>query len=640
MRFTPQFLDEVRDRIPIADVVGRRVQFDRKKSNPAKGDFWGCCPFHGEKTPSFHCENAKGRYHCFGCGVSGDHFRFLTELDGMSFPEAVQRLADEAGVALPAPDPQAARREKERASLTDVMAMAAGFFRERLHSADGAAARAYLRDRGLSGEVQERFGLGYAPGSRSALKEFLAGKGVEKAQIEACGLVVHGPDVPVSYDRFRDRIMFPILDARERVIAFGGRALSPDVPAKYLNSPETELFSKSNVLYNYARARKAVGKGGALTVVEGYMDVIALNAAGVQNAVAPLGTALTDRQVELAWRVGGEPVLCFDGDGAGLRAAFRSIDTAMPKLAAGRSLRFALLPDGEDPDDLVKRGGRAAFDTVVTGARSLADMLWQRETTGRVVDTPERRAELERDLFGALKAIEDEDVRRHYQQDARERLDAFFGRGHRRDKGQAQGRGQRPRERGGRPGAFAVSQSLAGSALARSARPAVSLREATLLATLVNHPSVGFHHLDEAMALRFAAPAVAALHAAVCDQLAAMEDEEALEGIALRDLLARAGHGQALETVERPVRANRLWQALEGAAPEDARDGWGQTHRLHMRRGELDADLREAERGLAEGDEGALERLVAVQQAIAEETRVEAEIAGFGAASGRPQRRF
>ena len=353
MRFTPAFLDEIRDRIPIADIIGRRVTFDRKKSNQAKGDFWACCPFHGEKSPSFHCENSKGRYHCFGCGASGDHFRFLTELDGLSFPEAVERLADEAGVPMPAVDPQAAQRAKEKATLHDVMQLAVDFFRQQLQEAGGAKARAYLRDRGLSTSVQNAFGLGYAPSGRSALKEYLASKDVPREQIEACGLVVHGPDIPVSYDRFRDRIMFPILDARSRPIAFGGRALSADVPAKYLNSPETELFSKSNVLYNYAKARKAVERGGSLIVCEGYMDVIALSAAGFETGVAPLGTALTEQQMELAWRVGGERALCFDGDGAGLRAAFRSVDTALSGLKPGRSLRFAMLPEGEDPDDLI-----------------------------------------------------------------------------------------------------------------------------------------------------------------------------------------------------------------------------------------------------------------------------------------------
>lgn len=248
MRFSNTFLDEIRDRVPISDVIGRRVTWDRRKTNVPRGDYWACCPFHGEKSPSFHCEDRKGRYHCFGCGVTGDHFRFLTELEGLSFPEAVQQIADMAGVPMPVADPMEAKREKERTSLLDVMEMATQFFQDQLQTANGARARAYLRDRGLTGRTIDTFRLGYSPDSRNALKEFLSGKDVAKEQIEACGLVVHGPDIPVSYDRFRDRIMFPILSSREKVIAFGGRAMSPDAPAKYLNSNETELFHKGNVL--------------------------------------------------------------------------------------------------------------------------------------------------------------------------------------------------------------------------------------------------------------------------------------------------------------------------------------------------------------------------------------------------------
>ena len=368
MRFPPAFLDEIRDRVPISAVVGSRVSWDRKKTNASRGDYWACCPFHGEKTPSFHCEDRKGRYHCFGCGVTGDHFRFLTELDGMSFPEAVERIADMAGVPMPARDEQAERRERERASLTDVMEMATAFFQDQLQSAAGARARAYLRERGLTSATQQAFRLGYAPDSRNALKEFLASKGVEKAQIEACGLVVHGDDVPVSFDRFRDRIMFPIPDSRGRIIAFGGRALSPDVPAKYLNSPETELFHKGRVLYNFARARQAVQREGTVIAVEGYMDVIALAQAGFENVVAPLGTALTEDQLELLWRMTGEPVLCFDGDKAGMKAAWRAADLALPLIQAGRTARFALLPEGKDPDDLVKDGRRGRLQAGAVGS--------------------------------------------------------------------------------------------------------------------------------------------------------------------------------------------------------------------------------------------------------------------------------
>ena len=429
MRFSQQFLDELRDRVTISEVIGRRVTWDRKKTNTGRGDYWACCPFHGEKSPSFHCEDRKGRYHCFGCGVSGDHFRFLMELDGVPFNEAVQQIADMAGMALPAPDPETERRERERHNLFDVMELATRFFQDQLQAAGGARARAYLRDRGLTGRTIETFRLGFATDSRNALKEFLASKGVAKEQIEACGLVVHGPDVPVSYDRFRDRIMFPILSSREKVIAFGGRAMSPDAPAKYLNSNETELFSKGQVLFNFARARRAVQGAdgtGTVIVVEGYMDVIALAQAGVENAVAPLGTALTENQLQLLWKMASVPVMCFDGDGAGMRAASRAVDLALPALKPGQSLQIALLPDGKDPDDLVKVEGRAPFDKVISEARALAEMVWLRETSGSTFDTPEKRAELEARLKQVTQVIADESVRRHYQQDMRDRLYAFF----------------------------------------------------------------------------------------------------------------------------------------------------------------------------------------------------------------------
>ncbi len=646
MRFTPSFLEEIRDRIPIADVVGRRVTFDRKKSNPAKGDFWGCCPFHGEKTPSFHCENQKGRYHCFGCGASGDHFRFLTELDGLSFPEAVERLADEAGVAMPAVDPQAAKRAEKRASLYDVMEMASQFFCDQLQTADGANARAYLRDRGLSGKVQQDFGIGYAPKSRSALKEFLGSKGVEKEKIEACGLVVFGPEIAVSYDRFRDRIMFPILDPKSRCIAFGGRALSPDIPAKYLNSPETELFSKSNVLYNYAKARKANGRDESLIVAEGYMDVVAMSAAGFENAVAPLGTALTEQQMELAWRVGGEPILCFDGDEAGQRAAFRSIDTALSGLKPGRSLRFAMLPQGEDPDDLIRRAGPSAFAEVLQNARPLADMIWTRETAGRTFDTPERRAELERTLFGAVKAITDENVRRHYQQDVKDRLAAYFGssnddRNFKRDRN---GRPSTERSNSGgtQQRRLPVSDSLMNSSLVRMATSAPPLREAALLVTVANHPAIGLAHFDELSALECNHPVWRRVHSALLTIFVeAGEDDEQISLEDVENGLARLDVVEAMGSLATQVRNNRIWQALTDASFEDAREGWLQAYNLHERSNVLESELKDAERAFDEiGDEDSFNRLVQIKEQLASEDGTEALIEGFGRASGRPARNF
>jgi DNA primase len=352
MRFSDAFLDEIRNRLPITQVVGEHVLWDKRKSQPGKGDMWACCPFHGEKSPSFHADDRRGRYHCFGCGASGDHFRFLTEKTGMSFPEAVELLAGRAGVPMPTRDEKAEKRAEARRSLYDVMELATAYFIEALAHNVGARARGYLLERGVSGSMQQRFRIGYAPDSRNGLKEFLAANGVSAKEMADTGLVVHGEDIPVPYDRFRNRLMFPITDFRGRVIAFGGRALSADVAAKYLNSPETELFHKRQTLYNGQAARQAGYDGKPLIVVEGYLDVIAAVAAGFEGAVAPLGTALTEDHLNLLWRMTDIPVLCFDGDSAGMRAAERSIDIALPMLKPGKSVKIVTLPGGLDPDDL------------------------------------------------------------------------------------------------------------------------------------------------------------------------------------------------------------------------------------------------------------------------------------------------
>lgn len=432
MRFPESFLDDIRERLPISEVIGRRVTFDKKKTNAAKGDYWACCPFHGENTPSFHCEDSKGRYYCFGCQASGDHFRFVTELEGVSFAEAVEQLAVQAGLPMPVMDPRQQEREEERRTLYDVMEMAAEFFRSQLHEPAGASARAYLRERGLSGAVQQEFGIGFAPENRNALKQFLAAKGVEAVQMEACGLVVSGEGIAVSYDRFRNRIMFPIEDSRGRVIAFGGRAMDPEAKAKYLNSPETELFKKSNVLYNYRRARQAKQQAGTLVVVEGYMDVIALHAAGIENAVAPLGTALTETHLAVLWKTVDEPVLCFDGDQAGVRAANRTTDLALPKIVTGKSLKFCLLPEGLDPDDFVKKYGAKEFREQLDHSLPLSEYLVARRLKGALIETPEQKAAVEKQVFDDVAQIRDPLLVRYFNTHIRFRLIEGFGLGGRR----------------------------------------------------------------------------------------------------------------------------------------------------------------------------------------------------------------
>ncbi|WP_137933406.1 DNA primase [Mesorhizobium comanense] len=645
MRFPPAFLDEIRDRVPISQVIGQRVAWDRKKTNTSRGDYWACCPFHGEKSPSFHCEDKKGRYHCFGCSVSGDHFKFLTELEGLSFPEAVEKIADMAGVPMPVRDEREERREKERASLTDVMEMSTVFFQERLQGPEGAKARAYLRDRGLTPATQQSFRLGFAPDSRNALKEHLAAKGVPKADIEACGLVRHGDDIPVSYDWFRDRIMFPIPDSRGKIIAFGGRALAPDALAKYMNSPDTELFHKGNVLYNFARARKALAKGGTVIAVEGYMDVIALAQAGFENVVAPLGTALTENQLELLWRMAPEPMLCFDGDKAGLKAAWRAADIALPSVQAGRSARFALLPEGKDPDDLVKAEGPDAFRAVLSEARPLVDLLWMRETSGGVFDTPERRAELEKTLRELTSRIRDESLRYHYQQEMRERVLSFFGsqrggpqgpRGGRQD-----GRPGQPKAPGGQfakggGGRIAITESLGQSALVKRGSEGMSVREATIIVALINHPALIDENFAHVEFLDLANSDLRRLHAAILD---AMAHDTADDRHAVVATVERAGCGEIWGRAVDLIRRARQWPALETAALEDARDALNQALHLQRSARTLHKELRAAEAAMdADPSDENFRHLIEIQAQFQDVQATEALIEGFGVSSGRAGR--
>src|SRR5580700_8276469 len=421
MRFTPQFLDELRARLPVSEVVGRRV-----KLRKAGREWKGLSPFNKEKTPSFTVSDDKGFYHDFSSGKHGSIFDFVMETEGVSFPEAVERLAEIAGVPVPVSSPEAEAREERRKTLHDIVELAAAFFQSTLASRNGARGRGYLADRGLASATQLKFRLGYAPGEQYALKEHLGAAKIPVEDMIEAGLIVTGEDIAVPYDRFRDRIMFPISDWRGRVIAFGGRALEKEVSAKYLNSPETPLFHKGATLYNIAAARKAAHDGAPVIAVEGYIDVIAMVTAGYEGTVAPLGTALTAEQLALTWKMVDEPILCFDGDNAGRRAAFRAVDIALPLLKPGKSLKFAALPDGQDPDDLARSGGREAIADVLGAARPLAQVLWARESESGPFDTPERRAAFEARLGEITGTIAEETVRRYYKQEFSDRLRKMF----------------------------------------------------------------------------------------------------------------------------------------------------------------------------------------------------------------------
>jgi DNA primase len=414
MSLPPGFLEELQTRTSIAQVVGRKVMWDQRKSNQGKGDLWAPCPFHQEKTASFHVDDRQGYYYCFGCHAKGDAIAFIRETENVGFMEAVEILAQEAGIPMPARDPKAQEKADRRTQLTEIMDQAVQFFRLQLNTSAGHAARDYLKKRGLSEATQEKFGVGFAPDGWQNLWDHLRGKNIPEDHIIAVGLAKPSTKGGKPYDTFRNRIMFPIRDSRGRVIAFGGRAMDPNDNAKYLNSSQTEIFDKGRSLYNFAPAREASGKGQPLMVAEGYMDVIALSEAGFGATVAPLGTAITEDQLHLLWRMSPEPIIALDGDTAGLRAAYRSIDLALPLIQAGQSLRFALMPEGKDPDDLVRSGGAKAVQAILDQSMPMVNLLWRRETEGQVFDSPERKAMLDKVLREKTGLIADQTVRKHY----------------------------------------------------------------------------------------------------------------------------------------------------------------------------------------------------------------------------------
>lgn len=637
MRFSDAFLDEIRNRLPITQVVGEHVVWDKRKSQPGKGDMWACCPFHGEKSPSFHADDRRGRYHCFGCGASGDHFRFLTDKTGMSFPEAVELLAGRAGVPMPARDERAERKAEARRSLYDVMELATAYFVEALAHNVGARARGYLLERGVSGAMQQRFRIGYAPDSRNGLKEFLATNGVSAREMADTGLVVHGEDIPVPYDRFRNRLMFPITDFRGRVIAFGGRALSADVAAKYLNSPETELFHKRQTLYNGQAARQAGYDGKPLIVVEGYLDVIAAVSAGFEGAVAPLGTALTEDHLNLLWRMTDIPVLCFDGDSAGMRAAERSIDIAMPLLKPGKSIRIVTLPGGLDPDDLIKQQGRQAFADLIGGGRSLADAVWALETSGGIPEAPEQRAALEARLRERATKIADVSVRRHYSQAFDEKIASLFvpARSQYQGRGRGNFEGRRAGSRGTNPKTV-VSEGLRRRLQHSGAVIEVTPREAVILMSLVNHPELTQSRLESLAEIEFQSLPARQVLAALLDLVTVHPD---LGPHALAEALIARGYGPVLDKMRNLLARQGVWQTDTETAQSDAETGLKHALALHYKSVQLNRELKAAELALGEDlSENAFERLRDIQNQISSVDGTEALIEGFGSLSGRATR--
>ncbi|MFZ3328461.1 MAG: DNA primase [Methylocella sp.] len=644
MRFPPSFLDEIKARLPVSEVVRNRVKLTR-----AGREWKGLSPFNAEKTPSFFVNDQKMAWFDFSAGKNGNIFDFVIETEGLSFPDAVERLARDAGLALPQASPEAEAQEKTRNNLHEVLARAASYFAARLSGGQGGTARAYLAGRGVDAWLQTRFGLGYALPEKYALRDHLAGTGIPVPTMIEAGLLIHGQDIAVPYDRFRDRIMFPIHDSSGRCIAFGARALGPEAEPKYLNSPETALFHKGAILYNHHHARKAAHTGGQVIAVEGYVDVIAMTSAGFDATVAPLGTALTPDQCELLWKMAQEPILCFDGDRAGRKAAYRAVDMALPLIGPGRSLGFALLPEGQDPDDLVRTSGREAVSHLLAHALPLAKVIWRRETENKSFATPERRVGLKRRLWEIASGITDKTLQRQYQDYFNDWLYRFRLSGY-------GANAKAPKKAwGGGPKANyetktdltsppEVSQSLAISPLFRPGEPRLPPRDGLILLLLLNHPGLIGRHMEDLAQIAFSSAEAGALRdallasAAAADLPAEARDEPNPDAPSLRAAVEGQGFGAILQQLDGMAAHASHWYAKAGAADADAGEVLKQALNLHRRARTLHRELQLAELALGkDSSEVNLGRLKDIQAQLSALGGIEAAVEGFGAQSGRPR---
>ncbi len=617
MKFDDRLLDEIKSRLRLSDVIGRTVNLRRQGR-----EYAGLSPFSKEKTPSFFVNDDKGFWHDFSSGKHGDLIGFLQETERLSFREAVEKLAAEAGVALPATDPRAAAAEARQMGLQDWLEQAAKWFEAELRRPAAKEARAYLERRGLPEDQWSRFRLGFSPPARTALKDYLVAKGAIPKDLVDSGLLIAPEDGNGSpYDRFRDRIIFPIGDGRGRVISFGGRAMDPEARAKYLNGPETGLFHKSHVLYGLADARKLMhtaGDAAALVVVEGYMDVIACQRAGIA-AVAAMGTALTEEQMEALWRLHPEPTLCFDADKAGLRAASRSMDRALPLLKAGRSFKFALITGGKDPDDVLREQGAAALKSQLSDTRPFVQALFERERDVEPLDTPERRSGFKGRLRNAANVIADKDLSGAYREDLMSRYDALFARAPAAGAGAPYPpRGQAwPRRRGrgffDQPAYMSAPLTAEGRAGAKSLHISVPPMVAAVVQAALDDPAVLDDHLEALEAYGFGEPALRGL----AEEIVRLRLEaDALDTHMLARHLAERGYGVVLHEVSKAARKSGA-PFLASDRTETAKAQWSQAFEVLTRMAALENALSaakaDAERGL---DAAAFNRLKSERDAL------------------------
>jgi DNA primase len=585
VRFDDAFLDELKSRLRLSDVIGKTVKLRRQGR-----EYVGLSPFTKERSPSFFVNDDKGHFFDFSSGKNGDLISFLQETERLSFVEAVERLAAEAGMAIPELDPRAAETEKKISGLADWLETAAAWFEAELRRPAGREARDYLVRRGLPETEWKRFRLGYAPAGRTALKDYLIAKGAHPQGLVESGLLIAPEDGGAPYDRFRERVIFPIADARGRIVSFGGRALDPQARAKYLNGPESPLFHKGRVLYGLPEARKlmhAAGEGAALVVVEGYMDVIACQRAGVA-AVASMGTALGEEQMELLWRLHPEPTLCFDGDRAGRAAAFRAIDRALPLLKAARSFKFALALGDKDPDDVLREHGAAALKARLADTAAFVDLLFARERDVEPLDTPERRAGLRQRLRKAAGAIADADLAQAYREELQRRFDALFpaaataADGQPRWQGRGQGRGVRAPD---------PRLTDAGRAAARRLARDIDPLAAALAHYALGDPAVLDAHFDELEAHGFGDPALGDL---VSEIIRLRLDSEHLDISALQRHLGARGFSALLNDIDRAAAKSGAPFIQSDVTLAAARSQWTLAFSAVCRLMALDDAVREA----------------------------------------------
>jgi DNA primase len=595
MKFPDSFLDELRARLPVSAVVSRRVPLKRRGR-----EYVGLSPFNQEKTPSFTVNDQKGFYHCFSSGKHGDIFGFVMETEGLSFPEAVEKLAGEAGLPLPKPDPQFERTAKERLGLYDALEAAASFFEAQLKAGAGRGALHYAEGRGLTRATLDEFRIGFAPNAKEAVKSTLLKQGFAEPQLLDAGLLIKPDDGRATYDRFRNRLVIPILDVKSRVIAFGARALDPASEPKYLNSPETKLFDKGSTVFNFARARSAALDKSELIVVEGYMDVIALHQAGFRNTVATLGTAFTQRQMEQLWLLASEPFICFDGDRAGEAAAARAIDRMLPVLHEGHSFRFAFLPEGADPDDLVRLSGPAALSACLKSARPLIDVFWQRECSAAALDTPERRAALEARLDQLLETIANTRVREHYRREVKSRLWALW-----RDTSKGAGR----KAKGAMPAGPSIGKA--------PVRPLPSSHgfAITIILALAHHPWLLDRFAEEVGKIDIKQKQLSGLLAALTDTIFR---HHGISRERLAEVMRQTAHGPLLDSLDRSSAFKRLAFLQAGMPRAEIEQHFAELLFRWTTLKTLDREVQEAALDLSEFSEADYEHFAELQRQVAD----------------------